>query len=137
MIKYTLKCENQHEFESWFQSADAFDTLKASGMATCAVCGSASVEKTLMAPRVTSKDDANLSTPANAQEQALAAMREHVETNSEYVGMKFAQEARSMNDGDTPERAIYGEANREEAKKLIEDGVPVVPLPFVPNKGTN
>ncbi|MDU8928757.1 DUF1178 family protein [Alisedimentitalea sp. MJ-SS2] len=149
MIQFTLKCDKDHRFDSWFQSAEAFDKLKAAGMVSCAVCASTDVEKAIMAPRVRPARSAAkaavpaepspgpLSAPASPEEQALAKLKEHVEANSEYVGMEFAREARAMHDGDTPERAIYGEAKPDEAKKLIEDGVPVAPLPFRPGRKTN
>ena len=146
MIQYTLKCSNDHRFDSWFQSAEGFDKLKAAGMVTCAVCGDTQVEKAIMAPRVrparsaaasVKETEPPLSAPANPAEQALAELKKQVEKNSDYVGANFAQEARSMHLGDTPERAIYGEAKPEEAKSLIEDGVPVVPLPFTPGRKSN
>ena len=146
MIQYTLKCSNDHRFDSWFQSAEGFDKLKAAGMVTCAICGDTQVEKAIMAPRVRParsaaaplKDaETPLSAPANPAEQALAELKKQVEKNSDYVGANFAKEARSMHMGDTPERAIYGEAKPEEAKSLIEDGVPVVPLPFTPGRKSN
>ncbi|MDQ2093009.1 DUF1178 family protein [Rhodalgimonas zhirmunskyi] len=150
MIKFTLKCTDGHQFESWFQSADAFETLKTAGHVACAICGSADVAKALMAPRVRPGRNAAsgaqppetapnrpLSTPANPGEQALAALKAHVEANSEYVGMEFAHEARAMHSGDAPARAIYGEAKLDEARALIEDGVPVAPLPFRPGRKTN
>lgn len=146
MIRYTLKCANNHSFESWFQSASAFESLKKAGHLSCAECGTSDVEKTLMAPRVTSSKDKSsvsketenpLSKPQSSEEKALAKIRKHIEQNSEYVGMNFASEARKMHDGDADARAIYGEAKPDEAKKLIEDGVPVAPLPFVPNRKTN
>jgi hypothetical protein len=141
MIQYALKCEDGHSFDSWFQSASAFETLQKSGHLSCAVCGSAKVKKAVMAPRVSTKDAEkpaqNLSHPQNDAERALAEMRKHVEENADYVGNNFATEARSMYLGATPERAIYGEANGAEAKALIEDGVPVTPLPFVPNRKAN
>ena len=138
MIRYTLKCDQGHETESWFADSDAFDTLKAAGHVTCAVCGSKNVEKSLMAPRVrSSKKEKALQAAQSEAEAKMAEMRRHVEENSEYVGMSFAQEARAMHDGDSPERAIYGEAKLDEAKKLIEDGVPVAPLPFTPKRKTN
>ena len=83
------------------------------------------------------KPEKPLTAPANPAEQKLAEMRREVEQNSEYVGMKFADQARAMHDGDTPNRAIYGEAKPAEAKKLIEDGVPVLPLPFMPGRKVN
>ena len=140
MIQFSLKCTDGHKFDSWFQSSDAFEKLLGAGMVTCAICGTSSVEKSLMAPRVSTagnKAEKPLTAPATPAEQKLADMRREVETNSEYVGLKFADEARAMHDGDTPNRSIYGEAKPEEAKKLIEDGVPVVPLPFMPGRKTN
>ena len=143
MIRYALKCPDDHGFDSWFQSAAAFNGLLRSGRLSCPVCGSASVEKTLMAPTVRPARKAgevapaSLSQPDNDRERALAALRAKVEANSEYVGMNFVTEARAIHDGDAPERAIYGEARPEEAIKLLEDGVPVAPLPFMPARKAN
>ena len=143
MIQYSLKCENDHGFDSWFASADAYDKLADNGMVSCAVCGSTKVSKAIMAPRVrtTKGKEApaaqTLPTEKSAAEQAMAEMRAKVEQNSEYVGTNFATEARSMHLGDAPERAIYGEAKPEEAKSLIEDGIPVTPLPFMPTRKSN
>ena len=143
MIQYSLKCENDHSFDSWFASADAYDKLADNGMVSCAVCGSTKVSKAIMAPRVrTTKGKeapatSTLPTEKSAAEQAMAEMRAQVEQNSEYVGTNFATEARSMHLGDAPERAIYGEAKPEEAKSLIEDGIPVTPLPFMPTRKSN
>ncbi|WP_298257719.1 DUF1178 family protein [uncultured Litoreibacter sp.] len=138
MIRYALSCAKDHSFDSWFQSADAFDKLKAAGMVTCAICGSGDVQKSIMAPPVrTSSKDAPLSAPSSPAEQALKELREKVEATSEDVGENFASEARAMHDGTAPERSIFGEAKIEDAKALIEDGVPVVPLPFGPNRKTN
>ena len=143
MIQYSLKCENDHSFDSWFASADAYDKLADNGMVSCAVCGSTKVSKAIMAPRVrtTKGKEApfapTLPTEKSAAEQAMAEMRAQVEQNSEYVGTNFATEARSMHLGDAPERAIYGEAKPEEAKSLIEDGIPVTPLPFMPTRKSN
>ena len=143
MIQYSLKCENDHSFDSWFASADAYDKLADNGMVSCVVCGSSKVTKAIMAPRVrTTKGKDEPSAPAlptekSAAEPAVAEMRTQVEENSEYVGTNFATEARSMHLGDAPERAIFGEAKPEEAKSLIEDGIPVAPLPFVPKRKSN
>ena len=144
MIQYSLKCDSDHQFDSWFQSAEAYDKLARAGMVTCAVCGSIKVEKSLMAPRVTpgrmkaaAKPEKPLSKPASPAEQALAEMRKKVEENSEYVGLQFADEARAIHDGDAPNRPIYGEAKVEDAKALVEDGVPVAPLPFTPKRKAN
>ena len=145
MIQFTLRCDKDHRFDSWFQSAEAFDKLKAAGMVSCSVCGSADVDKAIMAPRVrparnaakTARPPAPLSAPQSPEEEALAKLKQHVEASSEYVGMEFAREARAMHDGDAPERAIYGEAKLDDARKLIEDGVPVAPLPFRPGRKSN
>lgn len=144
MIQFSLKCDQDHRFDSWFQSASAFDTLKAQGMVTCAICGSAKVEKAVMAPRVTTgrkkADQATprpLSEPASPAEQALREMRKKIEAESDYVGADFAKEARRIHDGEAEARQIHGEAKLEDAKKLLEDGVPVLPLPFATNRKAN
>ncbi len=147
MINYTLKCENDHRFDSWFQSASAFDKLLGVGMVTCPTCESTRVEKAIMAPRVrTARKAADtvaptagapLSTPGTDEERAIADLKSKVEANSEYVGMEFASQARAIHAGDAVERPIYGEAAPEEALKLLQEGVPVAPLPFTPKRKTN
>ncbi len=152
MIHFTLKCDKDHRFDSWFQSSEAFDKLKAAGMVSCSHCGSTQVDKAMMAPRVqasrkkaktpeveteTAPAPGPLSAPANPAEHAMTELRRKVEENADYVGMNFVREARDIHDGLSPERAIYGEAKPEEARKLIEDGVPVAPLPFVPGRKSN
>lgn len=146
MIRYTLRCSEGHAFESWFQSAASFDGLKASGMLQCPDCGRTEVEKSLMAPQVRPARKATtppateagaLSAPQDDRERALAALRAHVEANSDYVGLNFVAEARAMHEGEAPARSIHGEARLDEAKKLVEDGVPVAPLPFLPRSKTN
>ena len=139
MIRYTLRCDNGHEFDGWFKSASGFDSLRASGQVNCTQCGSAQVDKTLMAPNVARGKDArpDLATPQNEKEAALARLRRHVERNSDYVGMSFASEARAMHEGRAPERSIHGEARLEDARTLLEDGIPVAPLPFTPRQRAN
>ncbi len=149
MIRYTLKCSADHGFDSWFQSASAFDSLKASGLVACPVCNTDQVDKALMAPRVslggagetpggqTPQVERPLSLPQSEMEKAMADLRRKVKENSEYVGVNFVSEARKMHAGQVPERSIYGEARPQEAIKLLEDGVPVAPLPFMPGRKTN
>jgi hypothetical protein len=151
MILFRLSCSDGHGFDSWFKSGEAFDTLAAQALVACPVCGSTKVGKSLMAPAVrparnaasaaTAEQSAPaagaLSTPMNEHEAALAALRRQVEENSEYVGMRFAEEARAIHAGNAPERAIFGETRMDEARKLLEDGVPVAPLPFMPQRKTN
>jgi hypothetical protein len=172
MIRYTLKCSDGHNFESWFKSASAFESLHAAGQLTCPQCGAVKIEKSLMAPRlhkstvmdqgpsehteVSPTTDATPQTLGNAtttnpkpqdvqapqqdhrlSENDVAKIRDHVEKNSDYVGADFTKQARAMRDGDAPERSIYGEAKLEDAKALIAEGVPVVPLPFLPKRKLN
>lgn len=146
MIRYALKCAEGHSFDSWFQSADAFDALAARGMVSCAVCGGVEVSKALMAPRVTGGDAPEapakpearpLSTPAHPAEQMLRAMREHLARHSTYVGGRFAEEARAMHLGERAEQPIHGEAKPDEARALIEEGIPIAPLPFLPPDKAN
>lgn len=150
MIRYALKCEAGHGFESWFQSAAAYDSLARAGHLSCAVCGSAEVSKSLMAPRVAAGERAEapeatapaepektvpmLSNPQSDVEKALAALRRKVEENSEYVGKDFVREVRDMHEGRAPERSIYGEARVDQARALLEEGVPLMPLPFKPKR---
>ena len=142
MINYGLKCDKEHTVVSWFASADAFDKLLSTGMIACVHCGSPDVQKAVMAPRVnnksTSVQEGSASHPSSAEIQAeLAKLRQHVEDNSDYVGSSFATEARKMHLGDAPERSIYGEAKLEDAKALIDDGISVMPLPFMTKRKTN
>jgi hypothetical protein len=144
MIRYTLRCDNEHGFESWFPSAEGFERLRAGGRLVCAVCGSTQVAKSLMAPAVQparsvpkKPAEGPLGAPASEVEAAIASLRQHIEANSDYVGLNFATEARAMHEGTLPERAIYGEARFDEARALLEEGVPVAPLPFLPRRKVN
>ena len=138
MIRYNLSCKADHQFESWFASAAGFEVLQTAGHLACPICGSAEVVKALMAPSVASSEaKPNLTRPRGAVEEAMAAMRQHVEANSDYVGLNFVAEARKMHAGDVPERSIYGEAKPDEARALLEEGVPVAPLPFMPVRKVN
>lgn len=116
--------------------------LAGKGLVACAICGDNDVTKAIMAPNLSRKGDAGkdaptLTEPSNPAEQALKDMRENLEKNSTYVGGKFADEARKIHLGDAPERQIHGEAKPEEAKALIEDGVPILPIPFLPKSKAN
>ena len=133
MILYSLKCDKDHIFDSWFDGAKAFEKLERANMLSCSVCGSSNVERAVMAPQVSTsraKSTGPLRAPLSPAEQAMADMRTKVEAESTDVGKNFATEARAMHDGETPHRSIFGEAKIEDAKALIDDGVPVVPLPW-------
>lgn len=143
MIRYTLTCDSDHSFDSWFQSSAAFETVSAAGHLSCAICGSSDVKRALMAPSLHHADQRatqakpDLKTPHSDAEIALDKLRREVEANTVDVGKSFAKEARLMHSGDAPERAIRGVANLAEARKLLEDGVPVAPLPFMAKRKTN
>ena len=142
MIKFSLKCGDGHAFDSWFKAGQAFHDLKQRQLVLCPVCGSSDVEKALMAPAVAVRPPVAQAAPrpeAQAPDPAdkLKALRSKIEASSEYVGERFASEARAMYLGDIPDRPIYGEAKPQEAKALIEEGVPVLPLPFIPSRKSN
>jgi len=135
MIRYALRCARDHRFDAWFASGADFDRQKAAGLVACAVCGGTDVDKDLMAPGVAggaaSPDDpAPLSRPASPAEQALGELRRRIEATSDNVGRDFAREARRIHAGEAPARSIIGEARPAEARALIEDGIPVAPLPW-------
>lgn len=162
MIRYSLRCKKSHEFESWFASSEAFDKLAAKKQVACPECGSKSVEKALMAPRVVKSEAkspskravkaavkraaaAAASAPAPepapslqhvaAQKELVEAvrkLRDEVVAKAEYVGPRFSEEARKIHYDEAPARGIYGEATAEEARALVEEGVEIMPLPVLP-----
>ena len=154
MIRYTLRCECGHSFESWFQSSNAYESQRKRRLVTCPACDSAKVEKAIMAPRLASKSTQAVSIPEpaiapdvpaaasplamapEAQEIAtkLRELRAHVEKNAENVGRQFPNEARKIHYGDSEHRAIYGQATAEETRSLIDEGVEVLPLPLLPDE---
>ncbi|MFN3513235.1 MAG: DUF1178 family protein [Phenylobacterium sp.] len=140
MIRYALACEHGHEFEGWFGSSDDYDAQSAKGLLECPVCATRVVRKQIMAPAVAgTKKTAVPDLPPQMRSmvmEAIGKVRRHVEENFDYVGDAFASEARAIHEGRSEDRGIYGEASPAEVKKLVEDGVPVAPLPPVPPKKT-
>ena len=140
MIRYALTCEHAHEFEGWFGSSGDFDDQQARGLIECPVCASKAVRKQIMAPAVAgTKRKGEDSSPAQVQAMMMEAMgrvRRHVEENFDDVGDSFAREARAIHEGKAEERGIYGQATPAEVRDLVEDGVPVAPLPPEPPKKT-
>ena len=156
MIRYSLRCEAGHEFESWFQSSSAYEQQEKRKLVNCPACGSAEVERAIMAPQIVSKRGRDSTAPAPApapaastdvtapastpllmaQERELRAklkeLRDHIVKNADNVGERFPNEARKMHYGDIEHRPIYGEASPDEARALIEEGVEVSPLPVLP-----
>ena len=153
MIRYNLRCERGHVFESWFQSSAAYESQEKRRLVNCPSCGSAKVERAIMAPQIVSKKGresvepapaaaTEVTTPAStpllmAQERELRAklkeLRDHIVKNADNVGERFPNEARKMHYGDIEHRPIYGEASPDEARSLIEEGVEVSPLPVLPD----
>ena len=153
MIRYNLRCERGHAFESWFQSSQAYETQEKRQLVNCPSCGSAKVERAIMAPQIVSKKSRDRAAPIPAaaadtavpsstplmmaQERELRAklreLRDHIVKNADNVGERFPNEARKMHYGDIEHRPIYGEASPEEARSLIEEGVEVSPLPVLPD----
>ncbi|MBR0873513.1 DUF1178 family protein [Bradyrhizobium tropiciagri] len=156
MIRYTLRCEQGHQFESWFQSSSAYESQERRHLIDCPSCGSNKVERAIMAPRIVGKkgrEPAAQPAPAPAaapseaapnestslmmaQERELRAklkeLRDHIVKNADNVGDRFPNEARKMHYGDIEHRPIYGEASPDEARALIDEGVEVSPLPTLP-----
>jgi len=162
MIRYTLVCNKGHEFESWFANSTAYDKQAKRGLITCPLCGSAKVEKALMAPRLARADSTSTPAPAppssasptkaapapvqpatavakiSPQEQEfrqkLRELRDHLVKNAENVGPRFPEEARKMHYGEAEHRSIYGIASPEDAKELHEEGIEFSPLPVLPDE---
>ena len=154
MIRYSLRCDRGHAFESWFQSSSAYESQEKRKLVNCPTCGSAKVERAIMAPQIVSRKGREIAapepaaapateaaTPAStplmmAQERELRAklkeLRDHIVKNADNVGERFPNEARKMHYGDIEHRPIYGEASSDEARALIEEGVEVSPLPVLP-----
>jgi hypothetical protein len=154
MIRYNLRCDRGHAFESWFQSSSAYESQEKRMLVSCPACGSIKVERAIMAPQIVSKKSkdgaapspaaapAEVASPAStplmmAQERELRAklkeLRDHIVKNADNVGERFPNEARKMHYGDIEHRPIYGEASPEEARSLIDEGVEVSPLPVLPD----
>jgi hypothetical protein len=153
MIRYALVCNKGHDFESWFQDSAAYDKQIKRKLIACPHCGSAKVEKAIMAPRLAGsrkrEAPAEPAVAASAPEKSPVAMispqeqelrsklkelREHLTKNADHVGPKFPEEARKMHYGETEHRSIYGEASPDEARRLAEEGIEFHPLPILPDE---
>ncbi len=138
MIRYDLKCENDHRFEGWFQSISAYDEQEEVGLLTCPTCASHKIEKAPMAPAVHAGRSARKLARDDKGEreqalEALRAFRDELLRNSTNVGNRFAEEARAMHYSEKEVKAIHGEASGEEARSLQEEGIDIVRLPTLPS----
>ena len=146
MIRYALCCEAGHTFESWFNNSAAFDRQAARGLVACPLCGSAKVEKAIMAPALSGGREAAPRTEPEKSPVALVSkeevevrkklkeLREHIVQNADYVGEKFPEEARRMHYGEIEHRSIYGEASPDAARSLADEGIEFHPLPRLPDE---
>jgi hypothetical protein len=137
MIRFALVCSDAHEFEGWFRDNADFDKQQKHNMVSCPVCETQSVGKAIMAPAVSTSRDQEKFTLAMGDDQRrmmseMRALTQKMKAGADYVGDKFADEARKIHDGDADFRGIYGEATNEEARALIEDGIDFMPLPSFP-----
>ena len=136
MIQYSLHCSKGHHYDAWFKNAAAFDEQQARGIVTCAVCGDGAIAKAPMAPAVARTDNQKVTLSAAHPDAAkfrelLRAYRQKVMSEADYVGDRFADEARKIHFEEAEARGIYGEATRDEVAGLIEDGVDFLPLPDI------
>ena len=134
MIQYSLHCSKGHRYDAWFKNAAAFDEQQARGIVRCAVWGDGTVEKAPMAPSVARTDNEKVSLSsahpkAVKLRQLLRAYRQKVIAEADYVGDRFADEARKIHFQEVEARGIYGEATRDEIVGLIEEGIDFMPLP--------
>ncbi|MGY5780726.1 DUF1178 family protein [Rhizobium sp. LEGMi135b] len=139
MIRYSLSCDNAHEFEGWFSESADFDRQVASGFLTCPVCNSAAISKLLMAPSVSTarkKDEMQTVAMNTARKEAMTKLKEAVEAikaNAEDVGAKFPEEARKIHYGEADARGIIGKATPDEAQALVEEGIEIAAIPVLPD----
>jgi hypothetical protein len=154
MIRYQLKCGNDHAFEGWFGSSKAYDAQSQRKLVTCPVCGTSNVEKAIMAPRIARSRSRRPARPADVaaepppatsraqhmlngeQRKLLGTMRklrDEMLAKSDYVGPRFAEEARRIHNEEVPARGIHGEATPDEVAKLKEEGVKIYPVPVLPD----
>ncbi len=151
MIRYTLVCETGHRFDSWFPDSAASEAQVAGGLVECPECGSNRIEKAIMAPSIGRAGRQAEPEPAPAPQsepqpvallsgrekelrRLLKEVREHVKKNADYVGDEFPELARQMHHEEIEKRSIYGEAQPDEVKELLEEGVEVQPLPMLPDE---
>jgi hypothetical protein len=154
MIRYALVCALDHGFEAWFGSSADYDDQAARGLLECPVCASTAVRKQIMAPAIAAGgrrdapvDDPERAAPASEGDvlpperqaelraqvmEVMSQVRRKVEDNFDYVGDSFAKEARDIHEGRSEQRGIYGKATLQEVKALVDDGVPIAPLPPAP-----
>ena len=136
MIKYNLKCNNEHEFESWFSDSDEFDKLKSKKLLECIFCSSKNINKSIMAPMVSgTKENNNLKKDLNEnlvkEKDKLLKLRKFVENNFEYIEKNFSDKVREIYYDKKSKKTIYGTTTSEERKELVEEGIELLEVPWI------
>ena len=136
MIKYNLKCENNHEFTSWFADSSEFEKLNNKKLLECIYCSSKKIQKSIMAPMVSSMKSGDseinfLTKDISSERNELVKLRKYIESNFEFVGDNFSKKVREIYYDKRSKKSIYGTATPEERKELIEEGIDLISIPWV------
>jgi hypothetical protein len=132
MILFTLRCARGHEFEGWFRDGDGFESQRKAGEIACPECSETACEKAVMAPRLGRSRDTMPAISPGQLRAALVELRQQIETNCDYVGNRFAEEARRIHYGEMDPHSIYGEASEDESRELTEEGISFGRIPWIP-----
>lgn len=136
MIKYNLKCNNNHEFESWFSDSDEFNKLNKKKLLECIYCSSNKIQKSIMAPMLAgTKEKVNsidiFDKQLLRQKNSLIKLRKHIEKNFEFVGDKFSEKIREVYYDKKTKKSIYGTTTLEQRKDLADEGIDLISIPWV------
>jgi hypothetical protein len=132
MILFMLRCSKDHEFEAWFRDGEAYAAQHEAGEISCPLCGDTAVEKAVMSPRLGRSREVTPATAIAQMRAALFELRHQIETRCDYVGPRFAEEARRIHYGETDPRGIYGEATDTESRELADEGIKFGQIPWIP-----
>ena len=136
MIKYNLKCENDHEFESWFSNSNEFEKLNRRKLLECIYCNSKKIKKSIMSPMVSAVRDKNskfkkMQEILKNDRKSLIEIRKYIEKNFEYVGENFSKKVREIYYDKKSKKTIYGKTTLRERKELAEEGIDLLSIPWV------
>ena len=136
MIKYNLKCHNEHEFESWFSDSHEFENLKKKNLLECIYCSSKKISKSIMAPMISNTNVSNEEAEINStnfmeEKNKLLQLRKYIENNFDYVGKDFSRKVREVYYDKKSKKAIYGTTTKEERRELAEEGIDLLTIPWV------
>ena len=135
MIKYNLKCQNEHEFESWFSNSEEFEKLKNKGLLECIYCNSKKIKKSIMSPMISSsrnkKDSSEINEAFKNEKNKLLFLRKYIENNFDYVGKDLTKKVREFYYDKKSKKGIYGTASPEEREELAEEGIDLISIPWV------